>query len=120
MLPKLIVSQAWAEKEGLSDADIASLVDIDIAGAVPASADDACPRCGNHPVDSAARLLAPEPAPTPERVIGREYVRCLCGTTYCYACLHKIDAHQPIGQASVRALFSRGFVETITVIAEDK
>ena len=100
---KLILSRAGAEALGLSDADLASLFDIARASARPAGAGDLCPRCRNHPNDSYIQLLEEEPADVPEQVRGRVLVICLCGTTYWYAAVHAMDAHQPLGQASVRA-----------------
>lgn len=103
MQPKIILSPAWAEQEGLTDTDIASLLGYDLASAVP-SADNTCPKCRNHPVDSAIQFFAHDPATAPEKVSGRGYVRCLCGTMYHYASVHEMNAQQPVGEAQVRAV----------------
>ena len=114
----------------MSDADLASLFDIDPASAVSAGPRDVCPRCRNLPADSAIRHFVESAAATPEQVKGREFVRCLCGTMYSYLAVHEVDVHQPEGRACVRAasttltpatetLETRGaepvVVETITV-----
>ena len=104
MQPKVILGPAWAEREGMSVSDIASLLAYDLASAVPAGGeDDTCPRCGNHPPDSEFQFFDESAMSTPERVPGRGYVRCLCGTDYHYASVHEVDVRQPLGRIAVRA-----------------
>jgi hypothetical protein len=101
MQPKIILNPAWAEQEGFTDTDIASLFGYDLSSAVP-SADNTCPKCRNHPVDSAIQFFVHDPAMAPENVSGRGYVRCLCGTMYHYAAVHAMNVQQPVGEAQVR------------------
>jgi hypothetical protein len=100
---KFVLSRAGAEARGLSDSDIASVFDMALASAQPAGAGPCCPRCGNEPNDSDSKLFREESADTPEQVKGRVVVMCLCKTAYWYDAVHKIDAHQPIGEARVSA-----------------
>jgi hypothetical protein len=104
MLPIVELTLAWAEEAGLTYSEIASLLfnDFDLDGAIPARADEGCPRCPRHPTERRGRLFVPESARA-EEVKGRRVVKCLCGTVYWYAAVHRVDAHQPLGQASVRA-----------------
>lgn len=105
MQPKVILSLAWAEAEGMSNSDLASLLSIESAGAIPAGANDLCPRCGNHPNDSLIEFFEPDPATaTPEQVKSRMIVKCLCRTTYWCAAVHEVDVHQLIGHARVHAV----------------
>jgi len=101
MQPKIILNPPWAEQEGFTDTDIASLFGYDLSSAVP-SADNTCPKCRNHPVDSAIQFFVHDPAMAPEKVSGRSYVRCLCGTMYHYAAVHTMSVQQPVGEAQVR------------------
>jgi hypothetical protein len=105
MLPRFIASQAWVERHSLSDTDLAWFADCDLAGAVSASDGNRCPKCRRHPEeDCEVQLPVPDATmSTPERITGRAYVRCLCGTVYHYAFVHDVDAHQPVGQTRVRA-----------------
>lgn len=115
MQPKIVLSRAWAEAEGMSDADLASLFDIDLAGAVLAGARDVCPRCGNNPADSAVQLFADEPAAaTPEQVKIRVIVRCLCGATYWYPAVHEvnIEGHACVRGTSTTLTPATGTLET--------
>jgi len=101
---KVVLGPAWAEAEGMSDADLASLFGLDLVNARPAGAGDLCPRCRNHPNDCHVQLLSVDSATaTPEQLEGRAFVKCLCGTLYWYAAVHALDAHRPMGEASVRA-----------------
>jgi hypothetical protein len=95
VLPILIVTRAWADREGMSHDDIASLLDLDLKGAVQAGDDGVCPRCRRSSADSEVRLfmpqgdkLRPEHA---ERVPGVETVRCLCGTPYWFRAVHMLN-----------------------------
>jgi len=104
MLPILIISSAWLESEKTSHPDMAGFLGIDLPGGVPAAPGNVCPKCGNHPVDSVARIFVPvSETSTAERVDGRESVRCLCGNTYWYDAVHVLNVHDPIGEATVRA-----------------
>ena len=104
MIPIAVISSAWLEAEKTSHPDMAGFLGIDLQGGVPGTTDNRCPKCGNHPADSVARIFVPvSETSTAERVDGRESVRCLCGTTYWYAAVHALGVHDPIGEARVRA-----------------
>ncbi len=113
MQPKIILTVAWADRVGVSDADIDSLLDLMASSAIPAGPGDLCPRCRNHPVDSEIQFFAPESVTaTAEQVRSRAVVKCLCGTTYWYAAVHAVDVQQPIGQATVCAASASRTPET--------
>jgi len=105
MQPKIILGPAWAEKEGMLDSALASLFDINLSSILAATEDTRCPRCGNPPADSYARLLTNGPATaTPEQVSGHVIVRCLCETVFAFAFVHEMNTQQPVGEAQVRAV----------------
>jgi len=103
MLPIVVLTSAWAENVGMSHPEIASLLlDFNPANAIQAGEGDVCPQCRRHPVEEIGEIFIPESS-TPERVKGRAFVLCLCKTVYWYVAADKVDVHQPIGEASVRA-----------------
>lgn len=105
MQPKIILSPAWAEREGMRDSDLASFFDIDLSvNELPAAtAEGLCPQCGNPPADSFVQHFAGPPAATPEWVSGHVIVKCLCLTTYAFPYVHEVNAQQSLGHASVQA-----------------
>ena len=104
MLPIIKLSQAWLEKMGWTPAETANLLELDLAGAVPAGPDDKCPKCTRHHAEYFGSVFVPDTnTKTPERVHGRAYVVCLCRTVYWYAAVHEVGASQPVGVAEVRA-----------------
>ncbi len=105
MLPRLILSQAWVEREGLSDADLAWFASSEPTNAVAAVDGDACPKCHNKPVDHESQLIVWDTTTaTPERVDGRLYVRCVACRTmyYCAVVADVVDACQTLGLSNVR------------------
>lgn len=104
MLPRLILSQAWVEREGLSDADLAWFASNEPSKSVAAVDGDACPKCRDKPMDHESQLIVWDKATaTPERVDGRLYVRCVaCRTMYYCAVIADVDAGQPLGLSNVR------------------
>jgi hypothetical protein len=87
----------------MSDSDIASLFQTDLASVRPAAAGDVCPLCQNPPADSHVQLFVFDPARRPDRVEGRVVVKCLCRTVYSYAAIHDVSVQQPIGEVRVRS-----------------
>ncbi len=104
MLPRLILSQAWVEREGLSDADLALFASSEPSNAVAAVDGDACPKCHYKPVDHESQLIVWDTTTaTPERVDGRVYIRCVaCRTIYYCAVVADVEACQPLGLSNVR------------------
>jgi len=94
VLPKIILSTAWAEQKGLTDRKAAALFmkAIDFKSVPPASAETTCPKCGYSPADCVAHYIDEDPAETPDRVTGRVYVRCLCDNVYQYEFEQPMDA----------------------------
>jgi hypothetical protein len=84
MRPKVTLSTAWAEKLGFSDEEICKLFDIDPASAVPTdeTVRFGCPKCGNSEDDSDFIFYSYAPSDLPTSYSGRQYVGCVCGTTY--------------------------------------
>jgi hypothetical protein len=63
MLPIIKLSQAWAEREGFSDAiEAASFFDLDLAGAVLAGEGDKCPKCTRHCAEYRISVFVPDSA----------------------------------------------------------
>jgi len=82
MLPKVILTTAWAELEGFSDAETADFFTIDKKTASRADKNGACPRCHRVPNDCIKKFSSWEPSVYVERIKGVDYVVCLCGTVY--------------------------------------
>ena len=102
MRPVIKLSQAWLDELGWTPADAAPVLDIDLAGAVPAGWGDVCPQCSRHHAEYRGSMFVPDPETvTSEQEHGRTYIYCLCGATYWYVAVDVLN--EPSSDARVRA-----------------